>query len=882
MTSSKQLLALAWPVCFLRPLCCGGIAVFLCASPCFAQLAAPANAQPANAQPANAQQLTANLEVKATGEASEIVLSFAFERAPWRDVIKWIADQSGLALHYEDLPTGSFSYSDPRQFTVATALDRLNLFLLPQGFTLVRSGQLLSLINLADPRSLQQLDALATLVSQEQLDQREDHEVVKCMFALGELTIEDAVEELSALKLMTNPAPFHRTNQLLVTDTVAKLKSVLAIISAFQPQGLGNGSVMKSFALQHATAEDILLVARPHLGLATGEMIGIDVSLSADPKGEHIFVTGSEDRVKLLDGLVQALDQPQAQVGLADGSTELRSHLVTGGNVELVYNVLQTLLAGKSLRLSMDPAANSIVALATPDVHSEIEQTVVRLQAAEADFEVVHLKNVDPYFAITLIEEMLELDYRSSSSSRGRNDSQLDLPKIDADPGNRRLYVRGKPHQIAQIKKIVAGLDNSAQATGSDLRVFPLRGKEAERTLETAAKFWRKANPIVLYPATETEDSSAVRERIVGQEDPQLAKFVTVSDQQQPDTTPRYLTDNLQSAAPIIRCQLTARGLLLQSDDTQALDEFEQHLLSISGPTDKQASPPVVFYLQYTKPEDALRMLAELLDGGQSAKEGEAGTLVNGYVSSSGSFLGSIVAARDGTLTMMAGTITVVADPRLNRLIAQGTSQDMEQIESYLAIIDKDSSIADVRTYGRSQVIELRYTKASQVAEAIRGAFAGRVAAAAPASGQGTGQGQGAAPAAPTAGDDRARRDSEGSDEDKKAASAKKSSTGATARNLEPTMTLAIHEPSNSLIVTAPDKLVDEVRELVSQIDSRSEQTVEILAADSTAVLQAILQQGSGGSRENGRSSNSSSRSSSSSSSSNSQLWEMLRSRSGR
>jgi hypothetical protein len=43
-----------------------------------------------------------------------------------------------------------------------------------------------------------------------------------------------------------------------------------------------DGTVMKNFALQHVDAEDILVVARPHLGLATGEMIGIDVSLSAD------------------------------------------------------------------------------------------------------------------------------------------------------------------------------------------------------------------------------------------------------------------------------------------------------------------------------------------------------------------------------------------------------------------------------------------------------------------------------------------------------------------------------------------------------------------------------------------------------------------------
>ena len=159
-----------------------------------------------------------------------------------------------MALHYDELPPGSFSYSDPNSFTVQSAKNGLNLFLLPQGYTLVKSGRLLSLINLADARSLQRLDTLATLVTPEQLEQRDDYEVVKCMFPLGELSVEDALEELKPLKLMANPAAFHRTNQLLITDTVAQLKSVQAIIGSYQPMGLGNGSVMKSFALQHATA----------------------------------------------------------------------------------------------------------------------------------------------------------------------------------------------------------------------------------------------------------------------------------------------------------------------------------------------------------------------------------------------------------------------------------------------------------------------------------------------------------------------------------------------------------------------------------------------------------------------------------------------------
>lgn len=193
----------------------------------------------------------------------------------------------------------------------------------------------------------------------------------------------------------------------------------------------------------------------------------------------------------------------------------------------------------------------------------------------------------------------------------------------------------------------------------------------------------------------------------------------------------RLVTTNANSPEPAIRCQVTPRGLLLQSDDSNAVDRFEEHLRTIAGPADSIPSPPIVFYLKYTKAADAIRMLAELLDGGEAANEAEAGTLVNGYVSSSlsDSFLGSFVTASDGTITMTSGSVTVVADPRLNRLITQGSAADIEQIEEYLLIIDKDNSITLVETYGTSHVIELVNTKASEVASALRDAFAGRVAA---------------------------------------------------------------------------------------------------------------------------------------------------------
>ncbi|CAN0306114.1 unnamed protein product, partial [Hapterophycus canaliculatus] len=315
-------------------------------------------------------------------------IRFSFSGAPWRDVIEWVAQEAGMALQYGEMPTGSFTYNDAGAFTPDQAINRINLFLIPQGYSLVQSGNLLAVVSLTDARSLAQLDALAAMVTPEQLASLDQHSVVKCLFKLSELDAGDAVDELSALQLMTTPKVLPQTNQLMITDTAAKLMSVQAILNAFEPSAMSNGTVVKSFKLKHVDAEDVLVVARPHLGLATDEMIGIDVSLSADTQGKCIFATGIEDKIKLIEGLVQAIDQPDADAEQVQRDSILKSYLVEGGNVELVYDVLQTLLAGKSVRLSIDEAAGSIVALADADTQREIEMTVTELRAGDAAFEV--------------------------------------------------------------------------------------------------------------------------------------------------------------------------------------------------------------------------------------------------------------------------------------------------------------------------------------------------------------------------------------------------------------------------------------------------------------------------------------------------------------
>ena len=785
----------------------------------------------------------------AVGPASE--LRFSFNAAPWRDVIEWVADEAGLALQFGELPPGSFTYNDKGSFSPEQALNRINLFLIPEGFALVRSGNLLSVVNLSDPRSLAQLDAIAEMVTPEQLPSLSDQDVVKCLFRLEKFDAEEAVEELSSLQLMTTPSVLAKTNQLLITDTAAKLRSVQRILDSFQPAAMSNGTVVKSFKLDHVSAEDVLEVARPHLGLATGEMIGIDVSLSADVLGKHLFVTGVEDKVKVIEGLVEAIDQPDPEAEKMQADSVLKSYVVEGGNVEMVYDVLQTLLSGRSVRLSIDEKAGSIVALADAKTQHEIEMTVQQLQASDAAFEVIPLKNIDPYYAVNLLEQMLNL---SPTAFDDDDESAADQPKIDADAGNRRLFVRAKRPQIEQIKQIIADLEASESVSvGGNVRVLPISTGQAERVLQTAAQFWRGDNPISHLPAG--DDETVPTERVPSQStsSPPSAPNIAPSEDDSPfDLQPSRSAQHSESFTKVnrphlradqvdcvvsaetapIQCQITPRGLLLQSSDPEALDRFEELVRVISGPTDVATTKPIMFYLQYMKADDALRMLTKLIDGGEFAKESDAGTLVNGYMSAQSSFLsGSYLSTAEGTLTLTSGAMTVVADTRLNRLIAQGPIADITMVEDYLRIIDKENGIADVLTHGHARVIELVNIKASEAADVIRQSFGSRVASNDKDSGNGSNQAS-----------SRPSNDARSSKEDAQAQKLAAMAKASQPKDLAPTMTVAVHEASNSLVVTAPERLLEEVQSLISLIDSRGEQAIEVIVPTNVLAVEAALE----------------------------------------
>src|SRR3954451_20560198 len=151
-------------------------------------------AQPAPAAvPQPAPQAAAPKTIKPPSGDGRLTFSFRYQ--PWQQVLDWFAEQAGLSLLMDAPPPGTFNYTDTRSYTVPEALDVLNGVLLTKGYTLVRHGRMLVMVNLEDgiPPNLVPDVPLA------ELDSRGEYELIRVVFPVWNMTPDQAAAELQPL-----------------------------------------------------------------------------------------------------------------------------------------------------------------------------------------------------------------------------------------------------------------------------------------------------------------------------------------------------------------------------------------------------------------------------------------------------------------------------------------------------------------------------------------------------------------------------------------------------------------------------------------------------------------------------------------------------------
>ena len=759
-------------------------------------------------------------------------LRFSFYAAPWREVLEWFAERADLSLVVEVLPVGTFTYRDDRAYEVDEALDLLNSYLLTRGYTLVRRERLLLVIDLESPIP----EELITLVTLDELDQRGRYELVKCVFPLARMTADEARRMIEGfLGPQGMVIAFPAARQILVTETAGKLRTIRDMIARVEDPKAGGMERIVDFQLNHVIAEEVLAIARPLLGLGPDQNFDSEISISIDPLGTRLFATGDTEKLKLLADLIPRIDRetpPTVDAGVVIEDPKLRTYYIRSADPQLAYRTVQTMLANQpEVRMDLDTTSGKLVVLARPDQHQLVQDTIAELEGQTRRFEVIQLKRSDPQFIILALNKFFNL-------GAGEDGPNPDDPIIDGDPLSMRLWVRATDTQIEQIRELIDTLEGpeDEQTAGTTFRVLPLTGSAAQSALDTVERLWDRRNPIrMVTPSALTPSDVRLRsvtpldgeefeieglfplvppkprsepleslEPSAGRHSGPSPYYFTSRSQgeegQEPSSTPEASSEE---GFPEIRVAITPGGLMISSDDPEALDQFEELLRLAVGPAGMIPQREItVFHLKYAEAEVANTLLQEVLSG-PGADSG--GSLLGDVTSNllGGGLLGGLLGGLAGGVsdagTTMQGTglITVVPDPRLNALIVEANEADLAFIEQLLRVIDRESSITDIQTSGVPRLIPVIYNSADEVAGVVRQVYADRIDT------------PGGRQRQPSPEDLirmlRGQRGGGGGGQDSRGEIQK--------------MTVGVDARSNALIVTAPEPLFRQVEQLVQQID---------------------------------------------------------------
>lgn len=789
--------------------------------------------------------------------SSDGKLSFSFRYQPWQDVLDWFAEQSDLSLVLEAPPSGTFNYTDNRRYTPTEALDVLNSVLLTKGYTLVRRERMLVLVNLEDgvPPNL------VTDVPLEDLDERGEYELIRVLFQVRNMTPEAASEEVSRLvgpqgAVVVLP----RAGMLQVTETAGRIRAIQKVIQAIERPDASKLGGINPYQLEYASASAVLPVLRQMLGIpadaySTPEgtlQLALDTSTSS-----RLLAYGTPEMMKRLEEVLQLVDVPDAASGPID-SLQLEVYPTGEADPEAALLVLQTLLSEEpGTRLATDPQTGNLVALTTMANHATIRATLSQMQEDARAIEVIPLTNVDPQLALLSITKLFGIAVGEEADPRA--------PIVDADLSTNSLLVRGSRAQIDQIKALLGKMGESADsiyASGDrgNVRLLPLTAAEARTALEQVNQIWPtiRSNPIKMVspaaairsyrPAEQrTPDEPTAEQEAAGLEgdiehmlriqlpaEPDLpsdretmmisprpkAKLVVYQDTSgERDATTEI--DKPSTGAPIL-VSPGPSGLLVASDDLDALDAFERILEASTMQSGNTGREYAVFYLKHAKAATAAAILSDIF--GTSSSSG--GDLMSGIADAA---LGDIGGGLMGDLLGLGGSgpstgfsaagVDIVTDARLNALIVYARPDDIDMVFRLLQIVDQRTGPTDVEAEGVARLISVNNTSASQVAEVVKQIYANRI--------EGGSSGQ------PSPEDlMRMLRNAGGN-------------KGADTQELAK-MTIGVDSRSNSLVVRAPDMLFYEVKALVEQLDTeqldstQSTQIISLKYSNSQAIKEAL------------------------------------------
>ena len=474
-----------------------------------------------------------------TDEQAAKTVRLEFQEQSWLPVLEWLAETKNLNLDWQELPTGTLNLVSTKEYSVEEAEDLINMQLLARGFTLLERGAVLRVA------PLKNLDiTLVPKVDAEELLKLPRHKFVRVSFTLDWMIAEEAAVEFKPLISPYGQLyPMASSNRLEAMDAVVNLREVHRLLTRAEADE-GRRERVAEFRLEHRKAEEVAVKVRQLLGLppeptpvdATQTQLDIekakfrseavkqlgaqaqqflvdkpDVHLVVNEKENSILVNGRPDKIEIARQAIAAMDKslPPGESSW-ESINRVKVHEVDGFDPQSVIQLMQALQErgniSKETRIQHEAAYNRLVVIASPEDHVTIASLIESFRTQGRRAEVLPLTRIDPQYATKAVELVLKNPDRPSTAPGAPSNGQF---QIEPDVTNNRLLLWATPSELAEVRDFLGRLgENFASGRATQMHVVQLRGLKATDVAQRLQRVWKGISDAPLVIQTDYEEAA--------------------------------------------------------------------------------------------------------------------------------------------------------------------------------------------------------------------------------------------------------------------------------------------------------------------------------------------------------------------------------------
>ena len=730
------------------------------------------------------------------------MIQFQFRDQAWPDVLQWVADVSGLALDWQELPSDLLSIATPGKASLSETRDMINRHLLARGFTMLEFPGVLQVVKTKEVNA-----SLIPRVDPEELESLPANRFVRTTYKLDTLIAKDLIEELKQL-ISANGSmrALSKTNRLEAMDTAANLAEIHRIISQEQSDEVLN-NLAREFELQHVRATDVreqlaqflklepAKNANPQPGRMSPEEMEAqqqmmmqqqlaqqqgrqgapkpatpsraEVYLIANTRRNSIIVNAPPDKMAIVAAFITRVDVSNPDEDYQALTTRMKVYRLTSLDPKQFVSSLMALnVLEPTTRLEADDKNKSMIAYASLADHLTIQETLKKLDGSARQAEVIALRRLRADEVAGTIRMLMGVEQDKKDDNQRRNyfaydfynqrnkeNTSKDMLRIGVNAESNQLILWANEYESEEIKKLLLKLGELPPEARSDQRVRTIDGNRSEQMREYLERLKRTFDQkgIELEIPAESEFKSdeptdkakpsdpdkpvpKAPELIqIGASEPKGKShdatranvFVATETTQQTSNSDVPGKSNApgKSDAPgksavagksAVKIRFDEQGnLVLESDDTKALDQLEEWMIS-NTPPEKEYD---VFQIRHARAYWIKLNLEEYFKD-DSNKKNDGDVLLG--------FLFGMESSKrddDGPQLGKKRKLKLMSDSDSNTLLISGASpSQLKTIQRLVDLWDKPEK-QDKQNLRYTKTVKVEYSKAQNVADAIKDAF---------------------------------------------------------------------------------------------------------------------------------------------------------------